>query len=121
MVQQISPGVKFGDYTEFFTHSVNQGPSAMVMMIMLFYNVTSIFTWVMPEKLKEFCRSLADFSYSFWVSCSELRSPLVFFETLQCHYFESAWLAFLPCLLTWRMAAYIWISQCVRLIVRFIL
>jgi len=39
------------------------------------YN-TSIFTRLTPGKLKEFCRSHADLSYSFWVWCSEPYSEL---------------------------------------------
>src|SRR6218665_2875282 len=43
-----------------------------------FYSVTSIFNRLTPGKLKEFCRSHADLSYSFSVYYSELRSSLVF-------------------------------------------
>src|SRR6218665_543648 len=39
---------------------------------------TSIFTRLTPGKLKEFCRSHADLSYSFSVYYSELRSSRVF-------------------------------------------
>src|SRR6218665_1116099 len=39
---------------------------------------TSIFTWLTPGKLKEFCRSHADLSYSFSAHYSELRSSQVF-------------------------------------------
>src|SRR6218665_1235350 len=42
------------------------------------YILTSIFTRLTPGKLKEFCRSHADLSYSFSVYYSELRSSPVF-------------------------------------------
>src|SRR6218665_372375 len=42
------------------------------------HTYTSIFTRLTPGKLKEFCRSHADLSYSFSVHYSELRSSQVF-------------------------------------------
>jgi len=76
--------------THWFCHQL-WSKYCIVLHFRLLFN--SVFTRLMPGKLKEFCSSHTDLSHSFWVWCSELRSSPAFSKRSGCYYLKSAWLA----------------------------